>query len=279
MCRIAAWIGPARPLASLLFDPPHSLERQAYLPRELSSGHVNVDGTGVVWWRRRGDGEPLRYVTERPPWSDPNLPSLAPRLSGEVIVAAVRSATPGMPFSPSAVAPFCADGVAFAHNGFIVDFDRAVARRALERLSPERFASLQVRTDSTVLMALIADRLAADPARDLAAAQAAGTEDLAVLCADADVAANLVSVVSDGTVLCALRRAVGTAPNSLYTRMQSNGQGLWVASEPLEDVQLGLLDDAEGAHGWTPVAPDRQIVFDRDGRFDERRVLDGARDD
>jgi len=94
MCRFAAYHGPPRPLAEMLYEAPHSLERQAYVPREMVEGHVNVDGTGVVWWPH-GDDEPLRYVTVLPPWSDPNLPTLAPRLQGRTILGSVRSATPG----------------------------------------------------------------------------------------------------------------------------------------------------------------------------------------
>jgi glutamine amidotransferase len=49
MCRMAAYVGPDAPLSALLYDPPHSLERRAYQPRELIHGAVNVDGTGVAW--------------------------------------------------------------------------------------------------------------------------------------------------------------------------------------------------------------------------------------
>ena len=58
MCRLAAYAGPPAPLSALLYDPPHSLEHQAYAPRELVSGNVNVDGTGVAWWPAHED-EPL----------------------------------------------------------------------------------------------------------------------------------------------------------------------------------------------------------------------------
>ena len=41
MCRLAAYVGPPASLSSIMYEAPHSLEKQAYLPREMVSGHVN----------------------------------------------------------------------------------------------------------------------------------------------------------------------------------------------------------------------------------------------
>ena len=109
MCRLAAYIGSEDIAAStLLYDMPMSVERMAYAPRELLSGHVNVDGTGVAWWAD-GPSTPLRYITEKPPWSDPNLPTLAPTFRGSPVVVAVRSATPGLSHGTDHVAPSIRD--------------------------------------------------------------------------------------------------------------------------------------------------------------------------
>ncbi|HEX9888931.1 MAG TPA: hypothetical protein VGA69_05605, partial [Nitriliruptorales bacterium] len=127
MCRLAAYVGPPAPLSTLLYDPPRSLQVLSYQPRELLYGSVNVDGTGIAWWDEI-DQPPLRYVTASPPWSDPNLASLAPRLTGRVQLAAVRGATPDIPFGPANVAPFAHDGVAFVHNGWVGEFRRGTGR-------------------------------------------------------------------------------------------------------------------------------------------------------
>lgn len=38
MCRHLAYLGAAVPLASLLYDAPHSLERQSYAPGDMRAG-------------------------------------------------------------------------------------------------------------------------------------------------------------------------------------------------------------------------------------------------
>ena len=76
MCRIAAYAGPPVTLSAVLYDPPHSLERQAYRPNELVHGTVNVDSTGVAWGgttkaRNRSATCPRRRPGEIPtcrPW-------------------------------------------------------------------------------------------------------------------------------------------------------------------------------------------------------------------
>ena len=137
-------------LSTLIYDAPHGLERHAYHPRAMVSGTVNVDGTGIAWWPVPVE-EPLVYVTELTPWSDPNLPRLAPRLTAGMQLAAVRSATPGMPAGPAAALPFVSGQVAFAHNGRLEGFERGIGRRLLERLPDELFAAATVMTDSVAL--------------------------------------------------------------------------------------------------------------------------------
>lgn len=252
MCRIAAYLGPAAPLSALLSDPIHSLEVQSYLPRTMVSGHVNVDGTGLCWWPERGHGEPLRYVTERPYWSDPNLPQLAPRLCGAVQLAAVRSATPGMPFGPGAVGPFAADGLAFAHNGYVADFNRSIADRLTGELSAEVRAELTLRTDSTVLFGLVRDARRRLPQAPLVEALEAGVGVLAAAADAAQVPANLVCVASDGRELALVRRGVRAKPNTLHLLREDDA--CWVASEPLDDRR------------WEAVPPDTSLTLALDPR-------------
>lgn len=229
MCRLAAHVGPPVALSSLLYDPPRSLEVLAHSPRELTHGVVNVDGTGVAWWPERGH-PPLRYVTERTPWADPNLPALSRRLVGSPIVAAVRSATPGIPMGTGGVAPFVADGLAFAHNGWIGGFGAGV-RGALEALvDPVVHHDTLAVSDSLVLFGLVRTHRRAGVG--LAEAVRTALDQVAAACRAVDQQATLNVVVCDGTELVATRCSVSLPGNSLYTH--TGPLGWRIASEPLD---------------------------------------------
>lgn len=246
MCRFAAYIGPPAPLSTLLYDPPHSLEVQAYAPRQMRSGTVNVDGTGVAWWPE--PGPPLRYVTAHPPWSDPNLPRLAARLRGGIQVAAVRSATPGAALGTGAVAPFVFDGLAGAHNGFLSDFGDGWVRPLLERLPDDLHAGIEAHADSPVIMATVAHRLRDDPDGGLAGAVGAAIADIGAQCAAHHATATLNLLVSDGHVVVASRAAIGTPSNSLYVLADGACRpGTTIlASEPL-DADPGWTEVDDGS--------------------------------
>lgn len=252
MCRFALYAGPATSLSTLLYDPPHSLERQAYAPREMQHGTVNVDGTGVAWWPPDED-EPLRYVTVAPPWADPNLPSLAPRLQGRTILAAVRGATPGIGFGHGAVAPFLLDGLAFVHNGWIGGFRSGVGAALLRPLPDELVGSLETVSDSTVLLRTVVGHRRAG--RTLPDAVATTLGEVAAQCVAAGQVATLNLGVTDGVEHVAVRASVGLPGNSLYVCDHLDGGQLTVASEPLDD------------RAWTGV-PDGTLVHLHDGRLD-----------
>jgi glutamine amidotransferase len=233
----------------LLYDAPRSLEVQAYRPREQLSGYVNVDGTGVAWWDGFGS-EPLRYVSERPPWSDPNLPGLARRLRGSLQLAAVRSATPGVPFGPATVAPFVHRGVAAAHNGYLGAFRQSVARQLLGRLPDHLFSALDAVSDSQVLFLTALRHFEKDAEAGLLGAVRAAAADAAEACAEAGAAASLNLILAESERVVGVRVSEGTAANSLYTLV---GGTRWpeayvIASEPLDDDPR-----------WTPV-PDRHLI-------------------
>jgi len=228
MCRIAAYVGPTTPLSSLLYDPSHSLERQAYRPRQLVHGTVNVDGTGVAWWSDDGP-EPLRYVTAASPWADANLPHLAPRISSRAILAAVRSATPGIAFGPEHTAPFTYGPLAGAHNGNIEGFRGPVGRQMVSSLPDDQWADLGVLNDSKTLFLAVAAAYHGDLTEAVTAALALTGEILDKY----DGAATLNLVVADGESVVAARHSVRAPFNSLYTASRRDSH--LVASEPLDD--------------------------------------------
>jgi len=243
MCRLAAYIGPEpKPLSALLYEPPHSLEHASYAPQELLHGHVNVDGTGAAWWQDEGEA-PLRYVTEKPPWSDPNLPVLAPTILGSPMLAAVRGATPGVGFGSDNVAPFVSDRWVGVHNGWIGRFRTGVGRSLIAGLSDKRFSELSTINDSLVLFLMTVDRLASGLSVSEAVIEVVEAAAKIVLAADQSATLNLVVASSDEIV--AARTSVNQGVNSLYTL---EDDGFWIASEPLDPDQP-----------WQPVPEDSLV--------------------
>ncbi len=66
---------------------------------------------------------PRRWRSAAPLWGDTSFDSVAPALRSHCMVAAVRSATVGMPIEASATAPFTDGQWLLSHNGVV---DRAV---------------------------------------------------------------------------------------------------------------------------------------------------------
>src|SRR5436190_8560829 len=105
MCRHLAWLGEPRSVAALVLEPDHGLLRQSYQPRRQSHGLMNADGWGVGYLVP-GRTTPVRWRSSRPLWSDASFASVAPELRSGRVLAAVRSASAGMPMDETATAPF-----------------------------------------------------------------------------------------------------------------------------------------------------------------------------
>lgn len=132
MCRHLAWFGAPRDLSSLVLEPEHGLLRQSWQPRAQRHGTINADGWGVSFHpdlQPRSSDLPVRWRSDRPLWSDSSFASVAPHLRSGRVLAAVRSATAGMPTDASAAAPFLHDGWLVSHNGVV---DRAAVGARLD---------------------------------------------------------------------------------------------------------------------------------------------------
>jgi glutamine amidotransferase len=120
MCRHLGWLGADVTVSSLVLDPPEGLRVQSYAPRRQKHGLLNADGWGVGFF----DGQvPRRWRSAAPLWGDISFDSVAPALRSHCVVAAVRSATVGMPIEVSATAPFTDGRWLLSHNGVV---DRTV---------------------------------------------------------------------------------------------------------------------------------------------------------
>ena len=122
MCRHLAWLGEPRTLAELVLEPEHGLLRQSWQPRRQHRGVMNADGWGVGFFAA-GLSAPVRWRSQGPLWSDASFASVAPAVSSGAVLAAVRSASAGMPPDATAAAPFTDGTWLFSHNGRV---DRAV---------------------------------------------------------------------------------------------------------------------------------------------------------
>lgn len=124
MCRHLGWLGADVSVSSLVLDPPYGLRVQSYAPRRQKHGLLNADGWGVGFFDgSSGGGAPRRWRSQAPLWGDVSFESVAPALRSHCVVAAVRSATVGMPIEVSATAPFTDGQWLLSHNGIV---DRAV---------------------------------------------------------------------------------------------------------------------------------------------------------
>jgi len=120
MCRHLGWLGADVTVSSLMLDPQQGLRVQSYAPRRQKHCLLNADGWGVGFF----DGDvPRRWRSAAPLWGDTSFDSVAPALRSHCVVAAVRSATVGMPIEVSATAPFTDGRWLLSHNGVV---DRTV---------------------------------------------------------------------------------------------------------------------------------------------------------
>jgi gamma-glutamyl hercynylcysteine S-oxide hydrolase len=122
MCRHLAWLGAPRSLSELVLEQPHGLLVQSYAPRRQRHGLMNADGWGVGFFAAERK-QPARWRSSRPLWADASFASVAPVISSGCVLAAVRSATAGMPLDETATAPFQSGRWLMSHNGVV---DRAV---------------------------------------------------------------------------------------------------------------------------------------------------------
>ena len=253
---MVGYIGPPLAPAHLLTSPQHSLYAQSYKPREMTSGVVNADGWGAALWLGDGRPEPALYRSAQPIWADPNLPLVCDRLPARAALAAVRSATPGIPYQLACVQPFARGPVAFLHNGFVSGWQRGPARLLREGLGDAAYQAVQGGSDSEGLFALVLDALDRGAA-SLADAVRSALQRLQRICSQANVTAVATVLASDGEVLIGARHAVGLPPATLYCAggpSDARALGWCMASEPLWSDEQGIARFREVPAGHLAVA-------------------------
>ena len=160
MCRHLGWLGEPRSIASLVLEPASGLLVQSYAPRRQKHGLMNADGWGVGFF---DNGVVRRWRSAAPLWGDASFASVAPALHSNCVVAAVRSASLGMPIEPSASAPFSDGQWLLSHNGLV---DRSVlplSGKAESTVDSALLAALIFERGLDVLGDTIVEVAAADP--------------------------------------------------------------------------------------------------------------------
>lgn len=205
MCRHLGWLGAPVSVSSLVLDPPQGLRVQSYAPRRQKHGLMNADGWGVGFFSDpAGGATPRRWRSPAPLWGDTSFDSVAPVLRSHCVVAAVRSATVGMPLEASATAPFTDGQWLLSHNGVV---DRTVL---------PMLPTAESVCDSAVLAATIFDQ----------GVDALG--DTIVEVGTADPLARLNIMAANGS------RLIATAWGDTLSILR-RADGVVLASEPYDD--------------------------------------------
>ncbi|APU14350.1 class II glutamine amidotransferase domain-containing protein [Actinoalloteichus fjordicus] len=182
---------------------------------------------------------PLRYRRTGPVWNDHGFAEIATVVRTGAAMAAVRSATVGMPISEEACAPFRHGPLLFSHNGVLPGWP-GCATGLVEGLSPAALLTARA-TDSALLWVLLRARL------DAGQAPADAVRDLVGEVGASVPGARLNLLLTDGVTVIAT-----TWTHSLF--VQHAPGRLVVASEPLDEDE-----------GWAEVPDARLLVATRDG--------------
>ncbi|WP_232664494.1 ergothioneine biosynthesis protein EgtC [Pseudonocardia sp. TRM90224] len=234
MCRHLAYVGPPVTLSALVLEPPHGLLHQSYAPADMrGGGTINADGFGAGWYPEPGR-DAARYRSGAPIWGDPSFTALAATVRSGAVLAAVRSATVGMPVTTSAAAPFGEGRWLFSHNGVVRGWPGSIAPLAAA-LPVTDLVTLDAPTDAALLWALVRHRLRA------------GVEP----------GAALAGVVAD---------VAAAAPGSRLNLLLTDGSGIWATTwEHALSVRCGegstlvASEPTDTDPSWRPV-PERHLL-------------------
>ncbi len=239
MCRFAAYTGKPIALGRLIDAPEHSLVVQSYQPREMRSGVVNADGFGVGWYPPPAATPPALFTSPMPIWADANLPHLCRVIESACVFAAVRSATPGMPYGPEHVQPFTRGQYLFMHNGYITHFRERLMRCLRQALRDEFYLGIGGSSDSEHIFALWLEHVAqvGNGSEGMVEALQRTVQQLRRWVRDADAAALLNLAMTDGRTVVACRATTTQDAPSLYISATDPffPDAVVVASEPLCD--------------------------------------------
>ncbi|MGW4120839.1 ergothioneine biosynthesis protein EgtC [Nocardia sp. NPDC004711] len=243
-----------------------------------------------------------RYRNAAPIWTDPAVDEVLPQIRSGAVLAAIRSATVGMPVERAACAPFTHGRWAFSHNGAIPDWRRALSAVAAEFDSPPLLEAESL-TDSAALWVILrglldggGDTTAGVEHSGIGESRSFGatvTTRSAISVTSASSAAPEVrtwgsATTSDGSAGAAFHgarardpgevlRLVMTAvlarsPRARLNLLMGDGAGIWgttwhhsLSVLETDGFVLVASEPFDDDPRWRPIA-DRQLLSVRDGR-------------
>lgn len=182
-----------------------------------------------------------RYRNAEPIWVDPAVDEVLPQIRSRAVLAAIRSATVGLPVERAACAPFTHGPWAFSHNGAIPDWRTVLTALAAKFDSPSVLEAESL-TDSAVLWVILRGLLET---------------------AEVDTASALRQIVA---------AVLEHAPTARLNLLLSDGENLWattwyhslsvLVTDTFAVISSEPYDDDER---WRSIA-DRQLVVAGPGR-------------
>lgn len=238
MCRHLGYLGPVTSVGDILTRGAHSLVVQSWAPTDMRCDAVaNADGFGAAWWDDTAHASV--HVSAMPAWGDPSIGGALTSVRSGSVLAAVRSATSGMPVTATASAPFVDGPWAFSHNGVVRGWPESLVPLAQD-VPVSDLLRQPAATDSAGLWSVIRHRLRHD-----------------------DPASVLRSVVAD------LDR---TGPGSRLNFLLGDGESLWATTVHHslsvladDDVVLVASEPLDSDPRWQPVADRSLVLASRDG--------------
>ncbi len=233
MCRHLAYIGRRKKtLNNLILDPDHSLLKQSFMPKELKEATINADGFGIGWIMK--NNLPGIYKNSLPIWSDQSLKYVGNSISSNIIIANVRSATPGQGYGHQNIHPFIFKNMLFSHNGYINNYNN-IRNILIKKLDKDFLNNINGNTDSESIFALICQNISNGD--DVKTAIFKTFNLIKEISNDALLNIIIIRKFGSNKEVYATRYAIGKTPPSLYilNLLDTKQESAVIASEALDN--------------------------------------------
>jgi predicted glutamine amidotransferase len=261
-------------LLASLSETPHRLDDLAddQLSQFRAIANLHGDGWGVAW--RDANHMVNRYRNAMSAAHDPFFSDYASSVASDAHLVHTRWASAGFPVLEANAHPFFAEGIAFAHNGFIRDSERLEAYLGDTDLGGEGLD-----TDSKRYFALVLER-----SRQTGSLEAGLVDAIAIIRDTCGVAGTNAMVLSEDQFICAHAWAGARVPIDLLADRAGgiehlppgHDENYYVLSTRrvngvFQIASTGLVDG-----GWTALSGEGFVVVDRGSNHARFSPIDGG---